>query len=303
MCKGLVNRKRYNPAAGCPLVLKFWATLQTATPKLCNVPYLNFDITLTLLSVIFFYGLRVLVLDPMMTGIFGFPSDEELTYRSISSTVSMFHSIHLVLGVTFILITQPLVPSESMSVGPQWCKDASHGILQFCSGYMIYDSLISYIARSYVPGEGFMLTGDEVNYLIHHFVSLTFMLIVRKIEAGHICTFIIIFFGEGTNPSMNFKMICDNARLLNCCGVEKLQNLETVNKLVFSALYFFIRLPLASVVLPFFTYDLLFTDKGRKNVPLFYALYFNISFYAVNFGSLPYVLKCWEDLKDAFGPI
>eukprot|EP00565_Helicotheca_tamesis_P008295 CAMPEP_0185738174 /NCGR_PEP_ID=MMETSP1171-20130828/32212_1 /TAXON_ID=374046 /ORGANISM="Helicotheca tamensis, Strain CCMP826" /LENGTH=74 /DNA_ID=CAMNT_0028409303 /DNA_START=1 /DNA_END=222 /DNA_ORIENTATION=+ len=72
-----------------------------------------------------------------------------------------------------------------MKSHPQWWQDATTALLQFCTGYMLYDSINFFIIGRWVPGVGPVLEPSDYSFLGHHVATSFYMMSSLYIGAGH----------------------------------------------------------------------------------------------------------------------
>ena len=118
--------------------------------------------------------------------------------------------------------------------------------------------------------------------------------------AGHMSAMICMFLGEFTNPFHNGYYILQNALSLECCrDIAWVRSLDTVNTLVFAALYVVIRSVIGPVTLLHTSYDLV--ARGRSNgIPLWIIVLWLTLIWGVIYGSIPWVQTTWEMLLTYF---
>ena len=155
-----------------PLLLKPWVKLSGALP-----------VSFTLVSALFFT-----LLDYALSFVFhkasGWPF---LECRSVAgSFATIFHSTVLVTGLGACLLqADHYRPSGRMSDHPSWWREAATALIQFCTGYMIYDSCIQFMIDRWVPGKGLVHSATDYMFLGHHAVTTFYMTTARCIGAGH----------------------------------------------------------------------------------------------------------------------
>ena len=157
-----------------PQPLKQWAWLYDTVPKIC-IPFTNFDVSITVLSACFLFCIRVVgerILESQ-----GWPVNSPVTIEGAASIAAIVHSTTLVPGLWVALRSQPYVPSSKMNEHPQWWQDAVTALLQFCTGYMLYDGVMNIVILKWADG----LSASDWMFLGHHFVSLVANLVLCNI--------------------------------------------------------------------------------------------------------------------------
>ena len=167
-------------------------------------------------------------------------------------------------------------------------------MLQFCTGYMVYDAVFSLLLPN-----NFVLQDDDVMFMGHHIVTALYMTSTRIVGAGHQSAMICMFLGEATNPFHNMFYFLQEAMKLDCCNGPLAQMTEYVNTFLFASSYAVVRAVGAPLVLMFYTcYDLL--ANGRKDIPLLLMILWCILIWGVALGSIPWIEECWTILKDKY---
>ena len=118
-------------------VLLFWQKLKNAVPKLF-VPRTTLDISITLISFMFFLFVRIAA-EQYFERMRGWAP---YSYRKMlisSSVVSVVHAFLLVPSLGVALWTQPFSITSKMKDYPKVWQDASDALLQLCTGGCSYD--------------------------------------------------------------------------------------------------------------------------------------------------------------------
>lgn len=278
-----------------PRILQPWISLYRSTPKI-YFPGTDADIVFSLrcaavLSIIrltFRHGLYHL----------GWPVGSPDTFYTAACMVSLVHCTFLLPGLGAILLSQKYVPSGKLETSPQWYQDATNSLMGFCTGYMIYDSIMGYVLEAWQPGVGPVLSADDCMFLGHHFLTGMYMLSARWKKAGHMSAMMLMFNGEFSAPVMNVHLILEKALEQECCkGISWLPMAFVYNEQLFSALYLVCRVAVSPFVIAYVSYDLLFTKRGRRDVPLWLSLCWMPMCWGIQFGSIPWIMTCIENLK------
>mmetsp|Transcript_16221 Transcript_16221/g.29295 ORF Transcript_16221/g.29295 Transcript_16221/m.29295 type:complete len:306 (-) Transcript_16221:45-962(-) len=282
-----------------PFILRPWVSAYRATPKI-YIPGTDVDINFSLRFAIFFSILRLTFRYILYS--LGWPRGDLNTYFASACIASFCHSSMIVPGLAGVLFSQKYVPSGKLETSPTWYQDATHALMGFCTGYMIYDSIMGYVVETWQPGVGPVLTADDWSYLAHHILTSLYMISARWNKAGHMSAMILMFIGEFSAPLMNPHLFMEKALEQECCkGLSWLTTLFAYNEQVFSALYLICRTLGSPVAIVYGTYQLLFTKKGREDVPLWLSISWMPMCWGVQFGSIPWIMTCIENLKH--GPV
>jgi hypothetical protein len=175
-----------------------------------------------------------------------------------------------------------------MSDAPQWWQDAAHALIQFCTGYMLYDALVQFVVDNWVKGVGPVLSGADWMFIGHHAATLLYMTSARILEAGHVSAMILMTGGEFTAPFQNAFRISRIANKMEIGGSLG-QMLHPYIRYVWAVLYSFFRILVGPACAIHLTQDLLFTKKGRAHVPLGMSFLWLTMCWAVLLGSIPWI--------------
>jgi len=283
-----------------PVVAKFFLTLYHALPVV-NVPFTQFNISFSLLSAAFLSSVRFLS-EFILVSSFGWPKDATPTQDAAASCASICHSTILCTGLIVAFLTQRYdvaAKIKDQGADKKWWPDLADSLLQFCTGYMIYDTFIGILYTRWNSELQTIEFGpDDHLFLAHHFMTTSYMTSARIIGAGYMSAMICMLLGELTNPLQNLYMIGNLAMSLDCCNGPTAQQFHSWITVAFAAAYFTVRVFIGP---PFFlltTYALLFTKKGRANVPLMLNIAWNIMIWGVVFGSGSWIVKCYNILVE-----
>jgi len=274
-----------------PLILRPWISLYRATPKLL-MPGTDVDLAFPLLFTVLLSALRLCFRHALYYH--GWPVDALDTYFASSCFVSMCHSMMILPGLAAILLSQEFVPSGKLQPSPRWYQDATNSLMGFCTGYMLCDSIMMSVEK-WQPGIGVVYSDDDWLYLGHHILTILYMTSARWKNAGHMSAMVLMFNGEFSAPVMNFHLFLEKALTQEQYeGVAWLSDLFAFNERCFSYLYLICRVAVSPFVISYVSYELLFTKRGRQNVPLWLSLCWMPMCWGVQFGSIPWIRTCIE---------
>jgi hypothetical protein len=294
---GIISNGSTNNNRKIPWLAQLWRTLYNAVPKF-NLPGTNLEISFSLASALFLLSIRILSEYVVLEHVFDWPHDSLVTKGAAASTVGVVHSLSLVPALILCLSTQPFAPTERLAAAPLWWQQMVNCILQFCTGYMIYDGFVNIILLRWQPGHLTpSLTGSDLSFLFHHVATSFYMTSTRVIQAGHISAMTCMFLGEVTNPFHNGYLVAEAALKLDCCNGTLSRRLHSIVELCFSASYCFFRIVAGPVVCLYVTYDILISKRGRSNIPLVLRILWIVMIWAVIFGSIPWIVDCWAMLQ------
>jgi hypothetical protein len=272
-----------------PFLCNVWRTLANSLP---STTIGSLDVSMTLTSALVLALIRFTAEHVMVT-VFSWPSNAVATKYAAASVASIFHSTSLVPGLAVcFLSSQRYNPSSKLSDEPVWWQQAAISLIQFCTGYMLYDALLNILwMKLTMVGR---LDDSDVMFLVHHLVTTVFMTSNRILRAGHQAAMICMFWGELTNPLHNSMFILEAANKLDCCnGPTTTVALDAVN-VAFSALYVLIRSVVAPVALSHLIWNL--WSKGRPHLPLSCIIFWSVLILVVQLGSISTIQDCWNVL-------
>lgn len=283
-----------------PLLLRPWIHLYQKTPKVL-IPGTKLDVAFTLASALVLtcidYGSAL-----FLTNLGGWPSHSKNTRAVAGSVATIFHSTTLVLGLGAALVTQKYDPSGRMDDHPAWWADGAQALIQFCTGYMIYDAAVQFIADRWQKGVGPVLSAADYMFLGHHAACTLYMMSALLCEAGHMSAMILMFTGEFTAPIMNVLRIArtansDEISAHAILGRSLLQAIYPYVEYLFALLYAGFRIFIGPICAAHLTYDILVTKKGRENVPVGLSVVWLTMAWGVLIGSFPWINNALTILK------
>lgn len=283
-----------------PALANFWLRIYHSVPKIC-IPGTNLDVGFMFLSAAYLYGCRLVSEKALESQ--GWPaSPNAKTIEAAASMAGVCHSTALVPLLGVLLLNQPYKPTARVDTGPQWYQDSVSAALQFCTGYMVYDTVMNLIVLRYVPGEGVKFQDSDLLYLGHHIATIFYMTCCRVLKAGHISAFACMFWGELTNPFFNSYLICQIAKDMDCCNGPLSQTLSSYIEIACGILFIAIRAFIGPVVLGIHaTVDLIFAKTARENIPIALRLFFAAMIWGVLIGSIPWIYTFVDILKKHAG--
>mmetsp|Transcript_22587 Transcript_22587/g.40415 ORF Transcript_22587/g.40415 Transcript_22587/m.40415 type:complete len:303 (+) Transcript_22587:136-1044(+) len=282
-----------------PFILRPWISLYRATPKI-YIPGTDVDISFSLLFAVIFSVLRISFRHALYW--FGWPVGAPDTYFASACMGSFCHSSLILPGLAAILLSQKYIPSGKLEPSPKWYQDATHSLMGFCTGYMIYDSIMGYVVERWQPGIGPVLLGDDLTYIAHHMLTTLYMASARLNKAGHMSAMMLMFNGEFSAPFMNVHLFVEKALAQECCkGIAWLPTLFAYNEQFFAFVYIVCRVAVSPFTIGYVTYDLLLTKRGRRDVPLWLSISWMPMCWGIQFGSIPWIYTCIETLKQGTG--
>jgi hypothetical protein len=269
----------------------------------------------------------------VFTQLLGFPSRQDvmngkatkeeyiMTQEAVAGATAMIHSLTLVPSLFVLLLTRhprlastttttttttsPLISywrsypaatwETTASFGPIWWNPTALALLQFCTGYMIYDAICSILYYKWIQ-HNTSLSASDLMFLGHHIATALYMSSTRYIGAGHISALICMFLGECTNPFHNGYDILHRAMQLSCCRDARIyQLLYHLDTICFCLLYIVIRAFLGPIILSYVTYDI-WKHGTQCHIPLFWRILWSLLIWGVVFGSIPWITECYHML-------
>jgi len=294
-------------------IIDTWLKIHDAVPRI----YLwntDFDVSITLATIALFSTIRFSAQFFILEHMWGWPSDSTVTRDAAPSFVSIFHSVTLVPALAALLFyaygynpSQRLfsVPAAGSNGGgnddekdpPKWYRDCVVTLLQYCTGYMVYDGILNIVLlKGVLDDTG--LSASDFMFLGHHLATALYMTSTRLVGAGHDSAMMCMFLGEVTNPLHNSFMIAEAAQQLECCNGPLSQQLFLYISVVFSAAYVAVRAAVGPVVCGHMTYNLWRYGKQVGRIPYWLIAVWTFLIWAVIVGSLPWIQDCWNTLVE-----
>lgn len=270
-------------------IFRFWCKLYAAAPKL-YVPGTEFDVALTILSAASLSIVRLINEYIIYDKLLGFDISNPKTVDCAACSTSMVHSIILCISLWPVLHDQGYNPASSIVSKPKYFQDTVTSLMQFCTGYMIYDFIFMLRINQW------SLHPDDFAYAAHHIVTSIYMNQTRVLRAGHISAMTFMFSGELSNPLQNFHMINRFAIQMKD-ETTFWHSILPYSEFSYAVVYFFLRSVVGSIQVLHNTYTLL-SKEGRKNIPIYISFFWLIMAYGVIIGSYPWTYECLEMIKD-----
>jgi hypothetical protein len=280
------ERAAKKPETPPALLLQLWLRLSSSLPPL-RIGTLDVSVTvftIVLLSLIRFFSVYMLIYG------FGWP-DEMITRDAAASIVGIFHSVWLVPSLGLCFLSHSYSPHQAMSAAPQWYQDVVSALLQFCTGYMIYDGTLNILVLKYPHG----YTPSDWMFLGHHLATTMYMTWVRLLQRGHMSAMMCMFLGECTNPFQNSYAVAQFAQQLQCCNGAFSQTMFAMTECVFAGFYCVMRVIVGPIMCLHITYDL--WCNGRHTLPYSALIVWVLLIWAVILGSIPWIQDCWSKLQ------
>lgn len=266
-----------------------WVQIYNHVPKL-YVPGTKFDVGFTILSTVILSLIRVIT-KYVYINLFQFDPSNRRTLEISASTTSCIHSLLLVPTLWQLLRDQPFQPSAKIEKAHQRYKDGVTSMLQLCTGYMIYDFIFM------VMMEGWSIHADDVAFVAHHFVTIIVMTQTRVLGAGQVFTMNLMWSGEWTNPLQNLFYVTKYA--IQMTPEDSLVHLiHPYVEITYAIFYLIFRAIVGPALIIYNTYDLWFTERGRKNIPFKVSLLWCPLTAGVVIGSIPWTLEAYEMILD-----
>mmetsp|Transcript_1233 Transcript_1233/g.1797 ORF Transcript_1233/g.1797 Transcript_1233/m.1797 type:complete len:316 (-) Transcript_1233:737-1684(-) len=283
-----------------PAVLKPLLFVYYSVPKI-YIPGTQTDISFTIASFFWLAGARMSIEATMVA--FGWPDGHEWTKSAAAClTGAIFHSTPLTFYLGCCLYFTKLKPSEKLSSEVQWWQDCAVALLQFCTGYMIYDATFSIILLRQSLGQEWK--EDDYIFMAHHLITSSYMSSNRVVGAGYVSAMMCMFIGEITNPVHNtFYATRYAVKLFDTPWVH---DMHSIVEYSFALSYFFMRAVVSPFAGTYIVSDLLFNKKGQQAIPFFLRAIWVFLIVAILYGSIPLVQECYEMFSDGlvvkYGP-
>ena len=288
-----------------PLLLRPLIVIYRSIPKLYLPRIRNFNFAFILFSALFLAAIRQFIFWKMLMYV-GWPQYSKMTTDAASSLTSICHSIILCwyLSLCFFYLSTAkcrYVPSARMSTFPLWWQDSASALLEFCTGYMIFDSFfLIWDTTYYLKME---ISEFDKLVLAHHVMTSLYMASTRFVNAGHLSAMILMLTGEITNPLMNGMFTTRFAIQLDCCNSSQMILIHSILEYGFAISYAIFRIFIGPACSLHLSWDLIFTKHGRSNVPIVLSVIWVIMVWAVIHGSIPFVQECIEMMQSGYGKL
>eukprot|EP00934_Nitzschia_sp_Nitz4_P007202 Nitzschia sp. Nitz4//scaffold43_size134323//48137//49347//NITZ4_003295-RA/size134323-augustus-gene-0.233-mRNA-1//-1//CDS//3329551936//7192//frame0 len=296
MCRG--ETPTVAEADQIPYVAKLWRSTYLVVPKL-NFPGTEISISFSLVSAAFLILVRWLA-TKFLENVIGFPEGDE----AAASVAGVFHSSLLCPGLLAAFATHKYHPTEALSQAPRWWQQLADALLQFCTGYMIYDAVFTCVIRldpsvSWIPA----LTADDTLFMVHHLMTSTYMTQARIYKAGHMSAMMCMLLGEASNPIMNTWFVTAKAVTFDCCNGSAMLLIHKYIEIAFCIIYFLFRVVLGPIGCMHMSFKIVFSPEARKLLPWHVRLLWNIMIWGVVFGSYSWIVYCQELLTQHLAPV
>lgn len=276
-----------------PAICQFWRTVARSLPTKLSIGGL--DVSLTVASAFFLAACRFTA-EYVLVNVFGWPSNTMVTKSAASSCGSIVHSTLLLPGLFACFLSNKYNPTERLKDAPLWWQETVTALLQFCTGYMIYDGILNIIWLKSHMQEGGIST-EDLMFLGHHVATVLYMTSTRITQVGHQSAMICMLLGELSNPFHNSFLILEVAQTLDCCNGSLSQTAFEVDRVAFALVYCLIRAGVAPLYFAHTTINLLF--QGRKQgIHFALVLVYVTLIWAVLLGSIPWIIDCYSTLEE-----
>jgi TLC domain len=280
-----------NKKKAIPSILRCWRWLNHATR-----PLLPGNFSLTVVTFLFLTCLRFAFTKYLQVQ-HGWPTEVDVvaatdkkhpTIEAAASLVATVHSVLLVPGLLASFLSHSYSPSERLANAPVWWQESSTALIQFCTGYMLYDGLWNILVLHYPAYEP-----SDWMFLGHHLATIIYMSSARYVGAGASSAMMCMLLGESTNPLQNLYYVSQYGMALDCCNGARMQVAHRVLEIVFSACYVFVR----AVVGPFVCLHMTYKLAAGREVPTPLKTVWILLIWGVMIGSIPWIQDCWASLQ------
>ena len=275
-----------------PIALRPLVSAYRSVPRF-SIPLTDFDVSFILASFAALCPLRV-AFENLLPLAGWPPSDTRLTIDAAGSFVSGLQATFLCVACWSCLVSQPYRPSSRIDSAPVWWRDAVTSVLDYCIGYMMYDTVFLIITAARTGTD----LGGDIMFLGHHFATSLTMLSARRLGAGHLVVMILMFTGELSSPFMNSHMVLRLAARVPELASPWLHTMLAYAEFSYSIVYVAMRIFLGPISAAHITYELIFTKRGRENVPFWLTALWLPMIWGVLIGSKPYIDEALEMLSD-----
>lgn len=255
----------------------------------------SFDVSMSVASLMFFQVVRFMS-DSLFTVGLEWEETHLFTRECASFVPPIVMAFILLLCLGELLWAVKYVPTSKMKDAPFWWQQCTIACLEFCTGYMLYDSIyVCWDAAKY----GESLGMGQIMFLGHHLTCALYMTSVRYLGAGQLSAMMLMFQGEFTNPVQSTYSIVRYA--IHMEPQRQLwQTLLPYCELFFACLYAVFRTFVGPFTMVHITYHLYFTKQGRDNVPISFAIAWTFLGWAVLIGSYGWTVEAIEMALDGW---
>jgi TLC domain len=302
--------KESNGSAGAettatiPALCQYWRSIAKSLPQL---RLFGLDVSLTIASALFLGAVRFLA-EYVMVACFGWPENAFVTKNAAASVAAIVHSVQLVPALYMCFAScRAYNPSQMMKDEiAEWWEEAVTALLQFCTGYMVYDGLLNIVwLKTHMADV--TLEGSDYMFLGHHIATTLYMSSTRFVQAGHQSAMMCMLLGELTNPLHNAFYIAEAALTLECCNGPTAQYLFRYIEISFSGLYVVLRLLIGPAVCLHMTWNLWTVSRTTSRIPMPLLLIWTLLIWGVLIGSIPWIQTAYATLQryypDLFGAV
>jgi hypothetical protein len=292
-----------------PILCQYWCYITNyLVPNYVpfNIELYKINFTFTIVSALFLGMIRYLTEYGMVT-LFGWPYNTYITKNASASVAAIFHSIQLVpsLYACFRSSSHTYNPSQHMKdivvlqKDDIWWQDTVQALLQFCTGYMMYDAIVNIVwMKLQMIGT---ITTEDYLFLGHHIATILYMTSTRILQQGHQSAMICMLLGEMTNPFHNSYYVAIAAQTLSCCNGPLSQWLYHWIELLFAISYVFVRTVLGPFFFLHLTFNLWTTGRRKPNqIPMSLLVTWTILIWGVVLGSIPWIMECFGMIQKYF---
>ena len=271
-------------------ILLFWSNLHRRAPKL-HIPGTNFDIGFTLCSAAFLTCIRFLMAQVFLH-LAHFDPENVRTTLCTAYSVSIVHSIILCIGLAVVLYHQPYNLLAKLKDSSPDLQEATHALLEFCTGYMVYDFIFMLYESNWVPNP------DDYAFLGHHFVTTLYMSQCKVLGVGHISAMSLMLSGEITNPVQSYHAISRYAIQMVSDTTSLWHTLHPCAEWIYALAYFIVRAFIGPCQNIHITYVYLLSSEGRRSIPKYITIPWVIMIWSIILGSIPWTMEALAMVKD-----
>lgn len=283
------------PELQIPALCQLWRTLASSLPRVTVLG--DLDVSLTVAAALGLAAVRFAA-EYILETAFGWPVDSLTTKDAAASCAAIAHSLQLVPALIACFLSNRYNPSERMRDAPAWWQETVTALLQFCTGYMVYDGCLNILWMKTRMQEG-GVSPEDLMFLGHHLATSLYMTSTRLTGAGHQSAMMCMLLGELTNPLHNSFLILESAQDLDCCNGARSRAAFAAVRFAFALAYCLVRVLVAPPVLAHVTYRLWARRGGRRrHIPAALLAVYTLLIWAVLIGSIPWVVDCYAVLRE-----
>jgi hypothetical protein len=275
-----------------PFLARLWIGIYKRARPQVNFTGTEVNIGFGIASFCFFVLVRIFVVKVLVDN--GWSHSDITWHISSNLTGGIFHS-PLLVPISFVLmLNAPYNPSSHMKDHPLWWQEATTAVLLYCAAYFVQDTVVDLVSLGVLGAE---LSKDTLVFLIHHLISIFYLISSLWLQAGQLSLLMIICFGECTNPIFNMYLACQHAKNEGYCNDSPFHEFIVALEMLTCITYVPVRVILCPLIGLPMSYSLIFSKSAKLNLPLPIRLLWVAMIWATLLGSIPFAVSLVDVMK------